>query len=156
MKGSPRIIDALNALLRLELGAVNQYVAHSRMCASWGYERLAKRFRDIGLEEMRDAEELIDRVLFLEGVPDMRQPEGVTVGRTVTQQYRAALDSERRAIELLSAGVSAALEAGDQASREFFAGRLREEESHVDWLETQLSLIEEVGEPNYLAQQLRE
>lgn len=117
---------------------------------------MAKRFRDISLEEMRDAEELIDRILFLEGVPDMRQPERVTIGKTVTEQYRAALESERRAIELLGAGVAAALDAGDQASREFFGGRLPEEEAHVDWLETQLSLVEEIGEPNYLAQQLRE
>jgi bacterioferritin len=156
VKGNPKVISALNELLRLELGAVNQYVAHSRMCANWGYERLAKRFRDISLDEMKDAEGIIDRILFLEGVPDMRQPEGIAVGKTVTEQYRAALESERRAIELLSSGVAAALEAGDQASREFFASRLPEEEAHVDWLETQLSLIEEVGEPNYLSQQLRE
>jgi len=111
------------------------------------------RFREISLEEMKDADEIIERILFLEGTPSMVSPS-VTVGATVPEQLRAALDTERRALMILHEGIATAVEAKDQASREFFAGRLLGEEGHVDWLETQLSLIDAVGEANYLAQQL--
>ena len=124
------------------------------MCQNWGYERLAERFRQISLEEMKDAEEIIERVLFLDGRPRMEQPPAVTIGATVPEQLRSVLETEMDALKLLRQGIATALEVDDQATREFLAGRLPDEEGHVDWLETQLSLIDSIGEANYLAQQL--
>ncbi|HEY6567484.1 MAG TPA: bacterioferritin [Actinomycetota bacterium] len=154
MQGSPRVIEALNELLTLELTVVNQYFVHSKMCQNWGYERLAGKHREIAMDEMRDSEEIIDRILFLDGVPNMQRLGSVTVGETVSEQFQIALEGEHKALELLRGGIAVALEAGDEASREFFAGRLLEEEGHVDFAETQLALIEQLGEANYLAQQL--
>lgn len=156
MQGSKRVIEALNDLLTIELTAINQYFVHSRMCESWGYERLAHRFRETALEEMRDAEAIIDRILFLEGVPNMQRLGPITVGETVAEQLRLHLETEQRAIKQLSDGVAVSLDEGDTASREFFAASLPGEEQHVDWLETQLTLIRQVGEANYLAQQLHD
>jgi bacterioferritin len=154
MQGNQRVIDALNELLTLELTVVNQYFVHSKMCENWGYVRLAAKQREIALDEMRDAEGIIDRILFLDGVPNMQRLGSVTVGETVPEQFRIALDGEHRAMELLRGGIAVALEEGDEASREFFAGRLLEEEGHVDFAETQLALVDQLGEANYLAQQL--
>lgn len=154
MQGNQRVIDALNELLTLELTVVNQYFLHSRMCENWGFVRLAAKQREIALEEMRDAEEIIDRILFLDGVPNMQRLGAVTIGETVPEQLRIAIDGERRALELLGGGIAISSEEGDEASREFFAARLLEEEGHIDFSETQLALIERLGESNYLAQQL--
>jgi len=154
MKGSQKVLQALNQLLALELAAVNQYFVHAKMCENWGYERLAGHFRATSLEEMKDAEEIIQRILFLEGMPAMAQLP-VIAGAGVAEQLRADLETETRAIKLLHDGIAASLEDGDQASREFFASRLPEEEGHADWLETQLALIDQIGESNYLAQQIR-
>jgi bacterioferritin len=154
MKGNDRVVEALNELLTLELTVINQYFLHSKMCEDWGYARLAARFRAVSREEMDDAEELIERILFLEGIPNMQRLGPVTIGETVPEQLRIQLEAEKRALELLAQGISAADEAADKASREFFAGRLQEEEGHLNWLETQLSLLEQVGETNYLAQQI--
>ena len=154
MKGNDRVIAALNELLTLELTVINQYFVHSKMNENWGYDRLAKKNRDIAYEEMRDAEGLIDRILFLEGLPNMQRINPVRVGETVTEQFEIALDCEKRALEILGRGIKASLEAGDDASREFFAGSLLEEEEHLDYAETQLELLRSLGEANYLAQQL--
>jgi len=156
MRGSQRVIDALNALLRLELAAINQYFAHSKMSENWGYERLAKHLRETAMEEMHDADEIIGRILFLEGAPSIQMADPVPIGSSVPEQIQLALDTERRAIAILGDGIAAAVEEGDQASREFFAGRLQEEERHVDWAETQLGLIEQLGIANYLTQQLKD
>jgi len=154
MKGTRRVLEALNGLLALELAAVNQYFAHAKMCENWGYERLAGHFRETSFAEMRDAEEIIHRILFLEGTLAIT-PLPVTTGTSVQEQLRADLETEQQAIKLLHTGIAASLEDEDQASREFFAARLPDEEGHADWLETQLSLIAEIGEANYLAQQIR-
>jgi bacterioferritin len=154
MKGHEKVIEALNELLTLELTVINQYFLHSKMCEEWGYARLAARFRAVSREEMDDAEEIIERTLFLEGVPNMQRLGPVTIGESVPEQLRLQLEAERRALEPLAKGIAVSGEAGDEASREFFAGRLQEEEGHVNWLETQLNLLEHVGETNYLAQQL--
>lgn len=156
MKGNEHVIQRLNDLLSLELAAINQYLAHSKMCQNWGYDRIAERFRQISLQEMKDAEEIIERVLFLEGTPRMERPSAVTIGGTVPDQLRSALETERQALKLLQEGIATALDVHDQATREFLAGRLPDEEGHVDWLETQLFLISSVGEANYLAQQLND
>jgi|SRR5688572_9508757 bacterioferritin len=154
MKGNDRVIEVLNELLTFELTAINQYFLHSRMCDNWGYDRLAARLREISREEMDDAEEIIDRILFLEGVPNMQRLEPVRIGETVSEQLHLQAESEQRALSILGQGVAAADDAGDRASREFFAARLQEEEGHLDWLETQLGLIDQIGEANYLTQQI--
>jgi bacterioferritin len=155
MKGNDRVIEDLNELLTLQLTAINQYFLHSKMCEDWGYARLAARFRDLSREEMDDAEEIISRILLLEGVPNMQRLGPVTIGETVPEQLRLQLETEKRALELLTAGIATSDQAGDPASREFFAARLQEEEEHAGWLEAQLFLLEKVGEENYLAQQIR-
>jgi bacterioferritin len=154
VKGSEKVLEALNELLTLELTVINQYFLHSKMCKDWGYERLAARLRAVSREEMDDAEEIIDRILFLEGVPNMQRLGPVVIGQSVPEQLRLQMDAEQRALSLLRQGVEAADAAGDTASREFFAARLQEEEGHLSWLETQLNLLEQVGEANYLAQQI--
>jgi bacterioferritin len=154
MRGNERVIEALNELLTLELTVINQYFLHSKMCDDWGYARLAARFRAVSREEMDDAEEIIERILFLEGLPNMQRLGAVSIGESVPEQLRLQLEAERRALELLAKGIAVSDEAGDTSSREFLAGRLQEEEDHVSWLETQLNLLEQVGEPNYLAQQI--
>ena len=156
MKGNKRIVEFLNELLTLELTVVNQYFAHSKMLASWGYGRLAARLREDAMAEMRDAEEIIDRILFFEGVPNLQRLGSVTLGETVPEILRLSVDSEERALKLLAEGVGVATEEADVATREFLARRLAEEESHLDWLETQLRLMDSIGEANYLAQQVRE
>jgi bacterioferritin len=156
MKGSDRVTEALNDLLTLELTVINQYFLHSKMCENWGYARLAKRLRDVAFEEMKDAESIIDRILFLEGLPNMQRLGAVRIGESVPEQLQIQLEAEREALTILAEGIKASLEEGDEASREFFAGSLLEEEEHADWLETELSLIEQVGEANYLAQQIRD
>jgi bacterioferritin len=156
MQGNARVIDALNDLLTLELTVINQYFLHSKMCENWGYERLAKRLREVSLDEMKDAERIVDRILLLDGIPNMQRLGAVTIGETVPEQLRIQLEGELQALKILAQGITVSLEVGDEASREFFAGSLLEEEQHADWLETELSLIAQVGEANYLAQQIRD
>ena len=156
MEGSARVIDALNELLSLELTVINQYFLHSKMCENWGLGRLAKRLREVAFEEMKDAERIIDRILFLDGLPNMQRLGTVKIGENVPEQLRIQLEGERQALNVLAGGIRVALEEGDEASREFFAGSLLEEEEHADWLETELSLIGQVGEANYLAQQIHD
>jgi bacterioferritin len=155
MQASQQVIDALNELLTLELTVINQYFVHAKMCENWGYPPLASKAREIAMEEMHDAEAIIERILFLDGVPNVQRLNPVSVGETVTEQFRIALAAEQQALQLLHAGIRTCEEAGDQATREFFAGRLLEEEEHVDHAETQLGLIERLGEDAYLAQQIR-
>jgi bacterioferritin len=156
MRGHQRVIDALNELLTLELTVVNQYFVHSRMCANWGYGRLSSKFRDAAMAEMKDAEEIIDRILFFEGVPNVQRLGTVALGETVPEQLQLTLEAERAAVALIANCLRISDEAGDEATREFLAPHLPEEEAHIDWVEAQLTLIEQVGIENYLAQQIRE
>ena len=156
MQGDPRIVELLNQHLTFELTAVNQYFLNSRMCANWGYERLAKRHREIAMEEMRDSEELIDRILYLDGLPNLQRLGTVKVGETAVEQIRLAVELERVAVRNLDGYVATCLEVGDQGTREFLAAMIAEEEGHVDWWETQLATIDQIGEPLYLAQQVRD
>jgi bacterioferritin len=156
LQGDPRILELLNQHLTFELTAVNQYFLNSRMCANWGYERLARRHREIAMEEMRDTEALIDRILYLEGLPNLQRLGAVKAGETAIEQIRLALELERTAVGNLNRAVATCTEAGDQGTREFLAAMLAEEERHVDWWESQLATIEQIGEPLYLAQQVRD
>ena len=155
MKGDAEIVEVLNECLTAELTAINQYFVDSEMCEDWGYERLAHRFRQDSLDEMRDAETLIDRILYLEGVPNLQRLGTVAVGETVGEKLRAALDLEVAAVERLNRGIALCTGRGDNGSRELLQGILEGEEEHADWLETQLALVAQIGEANYLAQQVR-
>ena len=156
MQGDPRVLELLNQHLTFELTAINQYFLNSRMCANWGYERLAKRHREIAMEEMRDSEELIDRILFLDGHPNLQRLGTVRVGETAVEQIQLAVELERTAVGNLDGYVATCLEVGDQGTREFLAAMITEEERHVDWWETQLATIDQIGVPFYLAQQVRD
>ena len=156
MQGDPRILELLNQHLTFELTAINQYFLNSKMSANWGYDRLAKRHREIAMEEMRDTEELIDRILYLEGHPNLQRLGTVKVGETAVEQIRLAVELERTAVRNLDGYVATCAEIGDQGTREFLAAMIAEEERHVDWWETQLVTIAQIGEGLYLAQQVRD
>jgi bacterioferritin len=154
LDSSPSIIELLNAVLTSELTAINQYFVHSKMCSNWGYERLAKRFYDESIGEMKDAEELVERILYLDGTPNLQRLGSVLVGETVPEQLRLDLDLERTAIARLNEGIAQARDEGDNGTRHLLEEILLGEERHADWIETQLHAIGELGEAQYLAEQL--
>jgi bacterioferritin len=156
LQGDPDVIEFLNESLTAELTAINQYFVHAKMCENWGYERLAKKSYDESIDEMKDAERLIERILYLEGVPNLQRLGSVLVGETVPEQHRLDLDLERAAVERYNRGVALARDKGDNGTRELLEELLTDEEEHADWLEAQLTLIEQVGLENYLAQQIRD
>jgi bacterioferritin len=156
MKGQAKLIEALNEILTGELTAINQYFVHAKMCDNWGYDRLAHKLREESIEEMKHADQLIERILFLEGVPNMQRLDKVRVGETVREQFTLDLKLEQAAVPRFNKTIALAVDLADNTSRELLAGMLKSEEEHVDWLESQLELIEQVGEQNYLAQQIRE
>ena len=156
MQGDAEIIELLNEVLTAELTAVNQYFIHAKMQQNWGYLRIASHTRDESIDEMKHAERVVERILYLDGVPNMQRLGSIRVGEDVPEQIRLDLDVEYAAVERLNRCVAAAVAKGDNGSRELFEAILVDEEEHVDWLETPLAAIEAVGEANYLAQQLYE
>jgi bacterioferritin len=154
MKGKPEIIDALNDVLTGELTAVNQYFVHARMCENWGYERLWKHIREESIDEMKHADMLIERVLYLEGVPNVQRLGKINIGQTVPEQLKLDLEVEKAAVAKLNAAIELCRGAGDNGSRHLLETLLESEEKHLNWLEAQLSLLEQVGEKQYLAQQI--
>jgi bacterioferritin len=156
MKGHSAVIDMLNEVLTGELTAVNQYFIHAKMCANWGYNRLHKHIRAESIDEMKHADVLIERILYLEGLPNVQRYHKINIGQTVPEQLKLDLDVERRAIELLNNGIKLSRDHGDNGSVELLEDILVAEERHVDWLESQLSLIDQIGEKNYLSQQIHE
>lgn len=156
MKGNQSIVDLLNDVLTAELTAINQYFVDAKMCANWGYERLASKFREDSIDEMRDAEALINRILYLEGVPNMQRLAPVRVGETVREKLQLALDVEREAIIRLTSGIDTCTANADHGTRELLESILHGEEEHADWLETQLELLDQIGEQHYLATQVRD
>jgi len=156
MKGHDDVITLLNEVLTAELTAVNQYFIHARMCENWGYERLWKKLREESIGEMRHADQLIARILYLEGVPNVQRLGKVNVGQTVPEQLRLDLDLERAAVTALNNGIERCRSLGDNGSRDLLEDILVSEESHIDWIEAQLELIRQAGEANYLAQQIKE
>ena len=153
MKGDKRVIDILNDVLTAELTAINQYFVHAEMCENWGYERLMKKVRHHSIGEMKHAEEIIERILFLDGVPNVQRLGAVRIGETPVEKLRLALDVEREAIGRLRGGIDLCTETGDHGSRHLLEDILRGEEEHADWLETQLDLVERLGEQLYLSTQ---
>ena len=156
MQGNPRIIETLNDVLTAELTAINQYFIHAKMCQNWGYSRLAEHIKDESIDEMKHADSIIERILFLEGVPNMQRLYPVKVGETVREQFELDLQVEYEAVKRFNDGVALAVEVGDNATRHMLEEMLVSEEDHADWLETQLEAMRQVGEQNYLAQQLHD
>ena len=154
MRGNEAVLEFLNEVLTAELTAINQYFIDSKMMANWGYKRLADKVRADSIDEMGDAEKLIDRILYLEGVPNLQRLGSVRVGETVPEKLQLALQVETEAIDRLNRGIALCTEVGDNGSRDVAEGILAGEEEHADWLETQLELIRQVGEAHYLAQQI--
>lgn len=153
MKGDARLIEALNEILAWELTAINQYFIHSKMCAHWGYKRLEEKVREESFGEMKHADELIERILHLEGTPSLRV-ERIKVGQNVPEQLKLDLKVELDAIPRLNKAIALAAEVGDNSTGQLLEGILRSEDGHVHWLESQLELMKQVGEQNYLAQQI--
>lgn len=156
MKGDPKIIDLLNEILTGELTTINQYFLHARMCENWGYQRLYEKIRAESIDEMKHADKLIHRVLFLDGLPNVQRLGKVNVGQTVSEILKNDLAAEMQAIPLLNRAIQACREAGDNGSEDLLKGILVSEEEHVDWLEAQLELIRQLGEAHYQAQQIKE
>ena len=156
MKGKPEVIEILSKMLKEELGALNQYMLHAEMQNNWGYKRLYAETKKQAIGEMKHAEELIERILFLEGTPNLADLPKLSIGKDVKQQISNDLALEKGAVADYNAAVAAARKAGDNASADLLDELLHDEEGHVDYLETQLSLIEQLGLQNYLAQQLKE
>ncbi len=154
MKGNAEIVAILNDLLTNELTAINQYFIHAKMCANWGYKRLAAKVRAESIDEMKHADIVIDRILFLEGVPNLQRLGKLRVGETVKEQLESDVAFEYSAIGQLQGWIARARELGDNGTEDLLTKILVSEEEHTDWLETQLELIKQLGEPGYLAQQL--
>jgi bacterioferritin len=154
MKGDPEILDMLNDVLTGELTAINQYFVHAKMCENWGYTKLHEKMRAEAIEEMHDADKVIDRILFLDGVPNMQRLGPVRVGEDVVEQHKSDMKLEVAAIERLNKGIAVCRERGDNGTRELLEGILKGEESHLDWLEARLHIVGDIGKERYLAEQI--
>jgi bacterioferritin len=156
MKGKPEVLKELQAALTDELGAAHEYILHAEMCENWGYKGLAGLTRKRAIEEMKHAEKLIERMLFLDGSPDVQAMPNITVGSDVEKQLSGDLKAEQDAIASYNRGIAICQKAGDNASADLLRANLHDEERHADFLETQLGLIKELGLASYLAQHMTE
>lgn len=154
MKGNAKIIKMLNDLLADELTAINQYMVHSEMCADWEYEKLHKANEKRAIEEMKHAESLIGRILFLEGKPQVSKLNKITIGESVEIQHKNDIMAETGAIKSYNDGIKLAVDLGDNGTRELLEGILKDEEDHIDWLEAQMDQIAQMGIKNYLVEQM--
>ena len=156
MKGNPKVIDALNEALREELTAINQYFLHAEMCENWHYARLGNLIKKQSIGEMKHAEELIERILFLDGTPNLTKPMSLTVGTNVKEQIESDLKLEIEAVAMYNRAIETARQESDNASRDLFERLLKDEEEHVDFLEAQVHQMKEIGYERYLSQQIGE
>jgi bacterioferritin len=154
MKGDAKVIQALNDVLAAELVGINQYFLHAKMCTNWGYHRLADFVHHESIGEMKHASQLTERILFLEGVPNLQKLGKVRIGETVPEQLRVDRALEMDAIKRLNDAIALCVVQSDNASRHLLEEILRSEETHLDWIETQLGLLEHLGEKQYLAEQM--
>lgn len=155
MKGDQGVIDLLNQLLAVELTAVHQYMLHARMCENWGYERLFKKVHDESREELEHSDHLVERILYLDGQPNLQQVGAITPGASVEEQFGADLGIESGAIAALNRGVEQCRKVGDAGTAELLEHILEDTEEHAHWLEKQLTAIRQIGLPQYLAEQLK-
>jgi bacterioferritin len=154
MKGDPQVIDVLSDVLAAELTAINQYFLHAKLCDNWGYKKLAKQKRDESIEEMKDADAIMERILFLDGIPNMMRMNPVMVGENPIEQHELDLKLELSAVERLNKGIAVCVAKGDNGTRELLERILKGEEHAVDWLESQLHLVKEIGKERYLSEQI--
>ena len=154
MQGSPEVITVLNDVLTGELTAINQYFIHAKMLKNWGFDRLADYVRHESIDEMKHADEVIERILYLEGIPNLQRLGKVNVGETVKEQFELDVQLEYAAIERLNKGIALCVDKADNGTRALLEKILTDEEQHTDWLETQLDLIKKLGEERYLAEQI--
>ena len=154
MQAKPGVIERLNVILTIELTAINQYFVQAEMCRNWRFDRLHQKLRDLRVGEMKDAQEMVRYILFLEGVPNLQRLNDVQVGEHLPEDLCLDLESELNILGLLEEGIAHCTQAGDYATRGMLEMMARDEQEHVDWLETQLDSIRQVGRENYLAQQL--
>jgi bacterioferritin len=156
MRGDPEIIDALNEILTSEFVAINQYFIHFRMLENWGYKRLAKKKREESIEEMKHADRVIARILYLEGIPNMQRLGPVRVGEEPVEMHKVDLELEMEARQRLNQTIALCLDKRDAGTRELLESILDEEEDSIDWLEAQLHLVQEIGRERYLAEQIHD
>jgi bacterioferritin len=156
MQGKQKVIDVLNAGLTIELTAINQYFVQAKMCRNWGLNKLADKHYHESIGEMKHAEKLIDRIIFLEGVPEIARYDVIRVGSTVEEQLQNDLELESKGVHAYNAAIQVCLDEVDGGSRDLLEGILVESEEHVDWLESQLDLISKIGIQHYMAQQIGE
>jgi bacterioferritin len=156
MKGDAQIIEALNDVLTGELTAINQYFIHHKMCENWGYARLSKKKREESIDEMKDADKLIARILYLHGVPNVQRLSPIRVGEDPVEQHKLDLALETEAIKRLNDAIKLCRDKGDNGTRELLEDILTGEEGSADWLESQLHLIEQLGAKQYLAEQIHD
>ena len=156
MQGNPKVIDQLNLALKEELTAINQYFLHAEMCENWHYSRLGDYIKKQSIDEMKHAEELIERILFLDATPNMTELMQINIGKNVKEQLASDLKLEVNAVAMYNRAVQISRDEGDNASRELFERLLKDEEAHVDWLEAQLHQIKEMGYERYLGQQIKD
>ena len=156
MKGNPKVIAVLNEALQEELLAINQYFLHAEMCENWKYETLSKFIKKQSIDEMKHAEKLIERILFLDATPSVTGPSQLKIGKNVKEQLASDLELELGAVKLYNNAIKLSRDEGDNATAEFFQPILKDEEDHVDWLESQLHLIQEIGYERYLSKQVGE
>ncbi|HTR66485.1 MAG TPA: bacterioferritin [Terriglobales bacterium] len=154
MKGDAKVIAVLSEVLKAELTAINQYFLHAEMCNNWGYYKLGKLARKESIEEMQHAEILMERILYLDGTPNMSDYFKINIGQNVKAQLTNDLNLEYDAVKRLNSGIETCVKVGDNGSRELLSKILSDEEHHIDWLEGQLNVIKEIGIENYLAQQI--
>jgi bacterioferritin len=156
MQGNPKVIAVLNEALKEELAAINQYFLHAEMCENWHYDRLGSYIKKQSIDEMKHAEALIERLLFLDATPSLTEPMQINVGKNVKEQLESDLNLEIGAVAMYNRGVQVAREEGDNGSRELLERLVKDEEDHVDWLEAQLHQIREIGYERFLTQQVKE
>ncbi len=155
MKAKEGVINLLNKILTEELTVINQYFLHAKMCKNWGYERLHHHVLDRSFGEMKDAQAVIDHILFLDGLPNMQRLGTVKIGENVSEQLKSDLGKEKDMVKLMSEGVKHCTKVGDFATRHMLEDMIQDEEEHIDWIETQLETIKQVGLQNYLSEQIK-
>lgn len=154
MEGNKKIIDILNLRLADELTAVNQYIVHAEMCGNWGYSKLHDAIEKRAIHEMKHAEKIIERILYLEGTPNVSKLNPVNIGKDVEAQFRSDYESEKLAVNSYNESIKACVEVGDNGTRELFKSNLLDEEGDIDWLEAQMDQIKQMGIQTYLSQQV--
>lgn len=155
MKAKEGVIEQLNKILTTDLTAINQYFVHAKMCENWGYERLHHKVRQRSFDEMKDAEELIEHILYLEGVPNMQRLGTVQVGETVPEQFQADLKAEHEMLRQHTEAIAHCTKVGDYTTRHMLEDMVKDVDEHINWIETQLETIKQVGLENYLSEQIK-